>query len=103
MIGFYRDNLSDATSILQGLFLSMLAFFLGSQIGHEAERLWHVLLSDISHYAGTIILLASFSLFVYQKLGSLYVIIVAGITVIIVYFLKAIINVVVLVRNLKGD
>jgi hypothetical protein len=103
MIGFFKDDLSEATVILQGLFFSMLMFFLGSQIGHEAERLWHILLSDLLQYTGTLVLIGCFSLFVYERLGSFYLFFVAGMVVIVIYLIKAVSNILVLVKSQKRN
>jgi len=103
MIGFFKSDLSEATVILQGLFFSMLMFFLGSQIGHEAERLWHILLSDLLQYIGTSVLIACFSLFVYERLGGFFLFFVGGIIVIIIYLIKAISNIIVLVKSQKRN
>ncbi len=102
MIGFYKDNLSAASMLLQTLLFSMLIFFLGSQIGFEAERLWHILLSDLAQYVGTIILMLSFSWFISQKLeGNLYVIFIIGALFSIVYLIKGVRNLFVLTRNMQ--
>ncbi len=94
MIGFYRDNLNEAGLMIPLLFLAMVTFFLGSQFGYDAEHIWEARLADAAQYVGVMLLLSSFSIFIFQNyVGGLLtlLIFVFGILVIGFYFVRLII------------
>lgn len=68
IIGFYKENLTGATTLISSLLLAMFLFFLGSQLAHEAEYFWQVFSADVSQYAGVIALMISFYYFTYENL-----------------------------------
>jgi len=68
IIGIYRENISQATTLILPLLSAMFLFFLGSQFAHEAEYFWQVFSSDIFQYVGVIALMVSFYLFTYDKI-----------------------------------
>ncbi len=68
IIGFYRDNFSDAITLIVFLLISMFLFFLASQMAHSAERFWHLFTADIIHHLGVTILLLAFTIFINEKI-----------------------------------
>jgi len=68
IIGFYKENLASAATLLSSLLIAMFLFFLGSQLAHEAEYFWQIFSADVCQYVGIITLMVSFTYFISENL-----------------------------------
>ena len=70
-LGFYKDNLQQASGIIQYLIIATVLFFMGSELAREAHTVGEYLLSEGIYLASSIIVFFAFIQFAATNLAVL--------------------------------
>jgi len=70
VIGFYNQNLVNASDLTAGLLFSTITFLLTAEIADSSIKIWELVVAETMYFVSALVLLLGFMFFIWQKMGT---------------------------------